>query len=493
MLTLARFVAAILLGTSIVVPGGASAGVPLLGFCDPLPGLTLNVWQGLGVTPGADNRWENDDNWSLGIAPVRLEDPYVCIPAGGWPVIRAGEEAQLAALDVAANGVLEVDPGGELFLYGPQLTPSTIRGRVEVSGAAFGGPARVDVLGTLILRSLDPSAPATITTRECAYLPGPYRPGEEPCVPGIPILGEKGQIVVGDEGVVDVSGGKVILGDQYQLSVHGLLRVHDNGLLAADHGTRLDLLSPTVSSSGIGTLRFEDDGDYLEGNNFFGIAALGTVVNQGRIVKAGGAGTSIVTGAYSQPAPGAVTVSRGALLLPSGSSTPAMVGGGGAFGSGRCLLPGQSGCEEQTFDLDRQNVQFRVPTTDSSGASVLVQELTTTSSAADIGFPVEAHATGLSTAAADPAILSLRYDERLLGGRGWTSVNVFRRADGTTTYVELQPCLPNGHPGTGQVACVDRRGLAGSSRNVVDAEGPGDSPDVIMVIRTTKTSRWVAR
>ena len=492
MLTLARFVAAILLGTSIVVPDEASAGLPLLG-CDALPGLTLNVWQGLGVTPGADDQWESDDNWSLGIAPVRLEDPYVCIPAGGLPVIRAGEEAQLLALDVAANGVLEVDPGGELFLYGPQVTPSTIRGRVEVSEAALGGPGRVDVLGTLALRSLDPSAPTTITTRECAYFPGPYRLGEEPCIPGIPILGGKGQIVVGDEGVVDVSGGKVILGDQYQLRVHGLLRVHDDGLLAADHGTRLDLLPRTWPNSGTGTLRFEDDGDYLEGNNFFGIADLGTVVNKGRIVKTGGTGTSIVTAAYSQPAPGAVTVSSGTLLLPSGSTTAATVGGGGAFGSGRCLLPGQAGCQPQTFDLDQQNVRFQVPTTDGSGASVLIQELTTTSSAADIGFPVEAHATGLSSTSADPAILSLRYDERLLGGRGWTSVNVFRRADGTTSYVALQPCLANGNPATGQVACVDRRGLAESSRNVVDAEGPGNAPDVIMVIRTTGTSRWVAR
>ena len=170
-----------------------------------------------------------------------------------------------------------------------------------------------------------------------------------------------------------------------------------------------------------------------------------------------------------------MTVSRGAVLLPVGIPDPGHVGGGGAFGSGRCLLPGQPDCEEQTFDLDQQNVQFQVPTTDSSGASVLVQELTTTSSAADIGFPVEAHATGLSTTAADPAILSLRYDERLLDGRGWTSVNVFRRA--TAPPRTWSSTLPRQRtPGQGQVACVDRRGLAGSSRNVVDAEGPGTPP-----------------
>ena len=233
--------------------------------------------------------------------------------------------------------------------------------------------------------------------------------------------------------------------------------------------------------------------DYLEGRNDSGITELGTVVNQGLIVKSGGDGTSLLTGTYSQPAPGAVNVGSGTLLLPSGSSTPASVGGGAGYGSGRCLVAGQSGCQAQTFDADRQNVQFQVPTEDTTGASVRIEELTTASSADDIGFPVEAHATGLSATAGAPAIISLRYDERILDGRDWTSVNVFRRASGTAPYVALQPCLANGGPPSGQVACVDRRGLAGSSRNVIDAEGPGTAPDVIMVIRTVDTSRWVAR
>ena len=132
--------------------------------CDALPGLTPNVWQGLGVDPDADDQWENDANWSLGIAPLRLSNPYVCIPAGGTPVIGAGQEAQLVALDVAADGELTVERGGKLFLYGGALTPSTIRGRVDVVGATIGGPGRVDVSGALNVRSLGPSAPATITT-----------------------------------------------------------------------------------------------------------------------------------------------------------------------------------------------------------------------------------------------------------------------------------------------------------------------------------------
>jgi len=299
-------------------------------------------------------------------------------------------------------------------------------------------------------------------------------------------------MVVDDDGVVDVSGGLVNLGDQYQLLVRGLLRVHDGGSIAADHGTRLELRPHTGPSAGTGTLRFEDDSSYLEGHNDFGIAQLSTVVNQGQITKSGGSGTSLVTGAYSQPSPGAVSVATGTLLLPSGSATPATVSGGTRYGTGRCLVPRQPGCQAQTFDLDRQNVDFQVPTEDTSGASVIVQELTTHSSAADIGFPVEAHATGLSATASHPAILTLRYDERLLGGRGWQSVDVFHQASDTAKYVKLKDCLANGNPPSGQVACVDRRGQAGSSRNVFDDEGPGNAPDVVMVVRTVATSRWVA-
>lgn len=481
--TFARFVVAIVLGTSLLAPAGASQSAPLLG-CDAIPGLVPNVWVGAGVDPDADDQWENDANWSLGVAPLRLSDPYVCIPAGGRPVIGAGQEAQLVALDVAADGELTVESGGKLFLYGGLSTPSTIRGRVDVIGATFGGPSRVDVSGSLNVRSQGPSAPATITTRDCV---------RGLCLPGLPVTGPTGLIVVEDQGVVDVSGGRVNLADQFRITVHGLLRVRDDGFLAADHGTRLELLPHSGATAGTGTLRFEDDGDYVEGSNDLGIAELGVVVNQGLIIKSGGTGTSLLTGSYSQPPPGAVTVDSGTLLLPSGSPTPATVAGGGGYGSGRCLAPAQPGCLAQTFGQDRQNAQFQMPTEDATGASVLIQELTTVSSAADIGFPVEAHATGLSATAAAPAILSLRYDERILKGRGWTSINIFRRANDGAPYVALRPCRADGAPPVGQVACVDRRGLPGSSRNVVDAEGSGSAPDVIMVVRTVDTSRWVAR
>ena len=156
MLTFRRFLVATLLGASLLIPKDAFPALPLID-CQALPGLIPNVWQGLGVDPDADDQWENDANWSLGIAPLRLSNPYVCIPAGGTPVIGAGQEAQLVALDVAADGELKVEGGGKLFLYGGALTPSTIHGRVDVIGATIGGPGRVDVSGALNLRSLGPS------------------------------------------------------------------------------------------------------------------------------------------------------------------------------------------------------------------------------------------------------------------------------------------------------------------------------------------------
>ena len=212
------------------------------------------------------------------------------------------------------------------------------------------------------------------------------------------------------------------------------------------------------------------------------------------IIKSGGNGTSLLTGTYSQPSPGAVTVDSGTLLLPSGSPTPATVAAGGGYGSGRCLAPAQPGCLAQTFGLDRQNAQFQVPTEDSyrrlgrdPGALHHV-----------VGSSTSASRSRRTPPACQPLQRLPRSCRFAMTNGSWTgeagprSTSSDARSDGAP-YVALQPCLPDGAPPLGQVACVDRRGLAGSSRNVVDAEGSGNAPDVIMVVRTVDTSRWVAR
>ena len=77
---LTHILVAILLGASLSTPEDAFPAGPLID-CEALPGLVPNVWEGLGVDPDGDNDWDNDANWSLGLAPIRLSDPYVCIPA----------------------------------------------------------------------------------------------------------------------------------------------------------------------------------------------------------------------------------------------------------------------------------------------------------------------------------------------------------------------------------------------------------------------------
>ena len=58
------------------------------------------------------------------------------------------------------------------------------------------------------------------------------------------------------------------------------------------------------------------------------------------------------------------------------------------------------------------------------------------------------------------------------------------RKGATGPYAQVPPCRSNGTPASGPV-CVDRRGLQGSSHN--------ENGDVVMVVRATETSRWVAR
>ena len=124
------------------------------------------------------------------------------------------------------------------------------RARGAVSGphsegrAGWTCPARC-TCGASARPTRQPSRPASAPSS-----PGPTAWARNHAFPDIPILGAKGQIVVDDEGVVDVSGGRVNLGDQYQITVHGLLRVHDDGFLAADHGTRLELLPAHRSHCG---------------------------------------------------------------------------------------------------------------------------------------------------------------------------------------------------------------------------------------------------
>ena len=467
-------------------------------FCSLAPDGTVNTFTG-----AFGDAWENDDNWSdpAGYPGLGGGDPDACVPAGKTVVIGAGQEEHVRTLDVATGAVVTVDEGGKLFLYGKQSLDqdSAVRsgGRIDVIGGTLGGVAKLHVRGTVVLKNNGPGAAATVLTRDCSYDPssGPSYDGEETCTSPTPtpVVGQTFFVEVDDAGVVDVQGGGVNLGDQTRVLVRGLLRVRSGAYVAADHGTEVELRAHRTTAAGTGTLRFEGNGGFLEGKieADTGIARLSTLTNEGLVTKTAGTGRTLVSAAYTQTRTGAVSVRTGTLLLPTGQVTPASVAGGATYGTGRCEEPDDPTCTPTTKNENgfRQSADLRVPSADTSGARVVVRQLSTKSSSADLGFPFEVHATSLAATATAPAVIRLRLDASVTGGKGWSTTKVFRKS-GTNPYRVVKACLSTGKPPSGEVACVDRRGLAGSSRNIANDFG---APDVLMVIRTTRTSRWVGR
>ena len=475
-------------------------------FCGLAPDSTSNTWTGGGAT---DN-WEDPANWSDPNGypgSIAGGDPDACIPTGGTPVINGdplGQEGHVRTLDVASGATITVQPGAKLFMYGDQTADqdSVIRqgGRIDVVGGTLGGIAKLHVLGTVALTH-DSAGAATVLTRDCTYdsTPGGSYPGEDDCVPAAtPTSGPTFRLEVDDSGIADVQGGGVNLGDGTTTIVRGLLRVRSGAYIAADHGTRLELRPHRTPAAGTGTLRFEGDGGYLEGKiqSDTGVAAQSALVNQGLIIKTGGTGRTLVSATYSQPAPGKTSVRTGTLLLPRGFDIPASVGAGVTYGTGQCVVAQSTSCGVQTTggDPDRsQFADFRVPSTDTSGANVVVQRLPRKRVATDLGFPFKVHATSLNATAANPAVIRLRFDASILRGKHWSQVTILRQATTTSKYLAVKACTSTGRPPAGQVACVDRRRKAGVSSRDLYTNGAGKAPDVLMVIRTRGTSRWVGR
>ena len=274
--------------------------------------------------------------------------------------------------------------------------------------------------------------------------------------------------------------------------MRGTVRLTNRGYIAADRGTSF-ALRPKLATVGGGLFDIRNNGGYYEGMTQYGVTSMSSFVNQGTVQKSVATGVSVIEATYSRQSPGSVRVLTGTLTLPSGSFTGALVRGGRSYGSGSCRT-GTLGCQPSTYGTDRMFGRLTVPTADAAGASVVVREEAAKLRTADISPPLVAHAAGMLASRSSLARLTLRFDERLLSGRGWRKVNIYRKASASAPWVKLPACrTSDGRPPVGSPACVDRRGLSGSSRNVFDAEGPGANPDVIMVVRTTKTSRWIGR
>ena len=167
--------------------------------------------------------------------PFRVKNaPTVCVPKGVFPVMHKGQEVQTWAINVNV-GAQTADGSRRqaLPVREAQATPA-VDGQgsgSRIRGATLGQRLGVWTCSAACLwEGLGAFRAATITTRECAYFTGPYPRDEEVCVAGTPIAGAKGEIEVHDNGSIDVSGGRVNLGDQYQLAVVArLLRVRDGG------------------------------------------------------------------------------------------------------------------------------------------------------------------------------------------------------------------------------------------------------------------------
>jgi hypothetical protein len=455
----------------------SSAAVPA--FCSlSWPGQVRFVWDG----GGGDGQWSTGANWSTDTEPnLSFGDTgYVCIPSGAAVTMGAGVRGDLQALDVQGGATLTLATGSKLYVHGDQATrPSVVRAsaRAFVSGA-FGGTGRLDLLGTMWWRSTANGA-STITTRDCAL--GATCTG--------PVQGPVGLLEVGDSGVVQVDVRGVNLEDQYTVRVRGQLRLSGQGYVAADRGTRFELAAKT-GSTGVGVFTLANDGGYYEGRTLNGLTTLSAFVNGGRVVKSGGSGTSVLSATYTTTPAGRVQVSSGSLAFPDGTTQSATVAAGRSWGSGRCGDFSVFACTPSTdVGVDLQNQSFTVPPADTNGATVQVTEVAG-GPANRIGSQVQLHATGLAATPTAPAVVTFRYDSSILAGRRSRSINVYRRADGTTAYVLVPDCDAQGRPPAGSVGCVDRS----SSRDVNDPGDPVGAPvDAVVVVRTTATSRWVGR
>lgn len=467
---------AVCLGGLLVATGTTTTADAAGAYC-AYTGLNKATWDG----GGDGTTWDQAANWNPNVVPGTTPGggtTYICIDNA--TITMNSNRAEAVAIDIR-NSTVTLLNNSQIFVYGSQSTrASTIRANATVvmSGSnALGGVGRIDLLGTLRVTSSGGFA-NTLISRVCGIT--------NSC--GTPISGPPGLLVVGNAANLNIDGGGpgptdlggVNLKDQYQIDVTGTMRLSNRGFISADYGTRTRLLPKT---GGSGRLLITNDGGYYEGSSLYGLSTLSTFVNNGQISKTAGTGTSVITATYSST--GSVSVQSGTVVLPDGPTTAATLGAGDAIGSGLCQTGASTlACQPVASPADQQIAKVQLASTDTDGGTVAFS-LIAPSGAADIGNPLDVNATGVQASAANPALLSIRYDASLLGGKQLANLTISRKV-GSAAYVVVQPCQSNGNPPSGQTACVDRRGLATSSQNLPDG-------DVLVVVRTQGFSRWRAR
>ena len=411
-------------------------------------GTADNLWL------GGDGDWSDTTHWSLGAAPGPDGREYVCIPDDVAVALDSGR-VDVQAFELGRGSSLTLAEGTALYTWGGAAAESLTRkgSLVVVRGASLGGPGRLHVIGTVQVSN---------TTDTQARLSGE---------------GGAGLMLVGDDGTLDVSGsyGDVRLTGGYSLDVRGRVRLLGDAGLLADAGTQL-ALGTHLADDGVGRLVIRDDRGFFSSD----LTAPSRLVNRGRIVKLDSEGNSAVSAAYSGG--GETRVRSGYLVLPDAVALPTAVAAGASVGSGTCA--DRRTCVTDTTAEEPQFASMTLPDQGAGFTPVVVTELTGERvPGGSVGDPVKVHAVGLTATRADPAVIELRYDRTLLESEARPfesdALDVAHSSGGA--YTTLPDCMAGGAIPSTSFACVDRR--AGASRE--------DGNDVIMVVRTTRTSRWV--
>ena len=419
--------------------------------CQAAPkGLVENSWL------GGSGSWSDATKWSQQVVPGLATRDYACLPTGADVVVDASvRRVDLDLLDLDSGARLTLQPGSALYVWGDQQeVRSVVRSDavLRVDGATLGGGGRLQVIGTLDVNRAADGTPAALSSRPVSS----------------PSEGRKGLLEISDQGVLDVHGaGNVRLARKYVVDVRGLVRLRDDAGLVADHGTTM-LLQQHSYGSGAGRLLIRNDRGFAGGRRA-GIKAPATFVNEGRIVKRDSDGTSRIDGTY---------LGDGQVVAKSGHVIHAVLV---ASGGGGCDDP--VSCGGTPTAQVPQTASVELPITDLDEATVKIDPLEGESVPGAIGVPMKVHATGLQATFADPVVIELRYDSTL-----FTSATqppdptklVVGHADGPdATYADVPACAGRDIP-LGAFACLD----VGASHT--------EGKDLVLVIRTVDTSRWIA-
>lgn len=461
-------------------------------FCS-YAGLHTFLWTG----NGDGQLWTDGANWDGGVAPGidDQDDGYVCIPDGASVTVPFGKTILIQALDLddggelvvgdlegsfkAEDGRLRASVTGGLFVFGdPTVFPSRVRGLLGVLESAVGGPGRFIVEGTL-----NPSS-GTLASDPCSVIEG---------LPASACAAGTGTTSIASGGRLEAhlllelrSGYDVLVNDRMTL---GGSILFDAAMAPSGHppnSISLSARSRLVVRPGA-RLSLRKAADVFQTGPAVPRAQL---INRGRITRVARRAPgrpSVISVRYRGT--GLVDVRRNAGIAITDGARATRVAPGAVSGAAPCQRK-RGTCSITTSDVRGQRQAALLGVTDADPqdgpATVTVVPRPGLRRPQDVGIPYLVHAEDMHATRSHPSILVLRYDASLVHGRRPRDVSVLRQAAAGGPRTVAVPCRRNGTPPGRRRFCVDLRDRATSSR--VEADG-----DLVMVVRTLVTSRWVIR